>query len=72
MTVAVTKTAIDGSKYVVTVAGTAAEINAELAAGTAATAGYEWNGAKSSIIASGGNATAGFVIYIAEKFTAPS
>ena len=71
MTVAIVKTKKDGSKYVVTASGTAAEVTAELAAGTAATAGYEWNGAEHSVIASGGDATAMFVTYIAFKFTAP-
>lgn len=67
MAVAVTKTKKDGSTYVVTVSGTAAEVNAELAAGTVATAGYEWTGNRVDVIASGGDATAGFVIYIAHK-----
>ena len=69
MAVAVVKTEKDGSAFVVTVSGTAAEVNAEMATGTAATAGYQWNGSERSIIASGGDATAMFITYIAKIFT---
>lgn len=71
MAVAVTVDSKDGSTYVVTVVGTAAEVGAELAAGTAAaadTAGTEWDGSQRSLIPCASGATdVCTVIYLAKK-----
>lgn len=69
MAVAVTVNDKDGSTYVVTVAGTAAEVGAELAAGTAAnadTTGTQWDGTNRSFMGLGGDATACIAIYLSK------
>ena len=71
MAVAVTIDDKDGSTYVVTVAGTAAEVGSELASGAvahAATAGTTWDGSERSFMGLGGDATACIAIYLAKKF----
>ena len=74
MAVAVTIDNKDGSTYVVTVVGTAAEVGSELATGAvahAATAGTTWNGKVGSIIPCASGATdVCTVIYLAKVFTA--
>jgi len=69
MAVAVTVDQKDGSSYVVTVAGTAAEVGSELATGTAAnsdTTGTQWDGAERSMMGVGGDATACIAVYLAK------
>lgn len=69
MAVAVTIDNKDGSTYLVTVAGTAAEVGSELASGAvahAATAGTTWDGSSRSFMGFGGDATACLAVYLAK------
>jgi hypothetical protein len=71
MAVAVTIDSKDGSTYVVTVVGTAAEVGSELASGAvahAATAGTTWDGSQRSLVPCASGATnVCTVIYLAKK-----
>lgn len=72
MAVAVGSTKIDGSTILISASGTDAEVRAELGTGTAANAlktgvTLKWSGDAGRIIASGGDATACFVIYMCSK-----
>jgi len=63
MAVSTGTTQLDGSTVLVSVSGTDAEVRAELATASNVGAAYAWNGDPSRIVASGGDATACFVIY---------
>ena len=63
MAVSTGTTQLDGSTVLVSVSGTDAEVRAELATASSVGASYAWNGDPNRIIASGGDATACFVIY---------
>jgi len=69
MSVAVTVDAKDGSTYVVTVKGTAAEVGSELATGTEAnsdTTGTQWDGSKRSFMGFGGSGTTWTAVYLSK------
>lgn len=57
-------TAFDAHTFLVSLAGTPAEIRAALAAGTGVDTGYMWRKRSQDIICSGGATTAIYLLYV--------